>query len=547
MTASAGCMPSSPSGRGNSAVNPFSLRNKFITGFCLLILLIVSAQFLFMRSQLNLYLSKELDKRGMSIARYLADDSITPVLTENGLALQLLVNESREREPDVAYIYVVNSRNEVIAHTFGDSFPADILKADHAGQEGIQLLESGDERLRDVAVKIQQGDLGRLHVGLSESMIDRDVSLVFLNALPYVAAMMCLGLLAALFVAATITRPLKQLQQSARMVGLGNLDWTIDIRTRDEIGELASTFNGMTAALRETIHGQKKVEEELGTKAAMLAKEAAEREKIQEQLSIKQQQLEELNMTLEERILHTLKEIRRKDEMLIEQNRFASMGEMLNNIAHQWRQPLNNVSLIIQHVQLTHDRGELTTESLAKEVKVAMEIIQYMSRTIDDFRNFFRQDKSKKTFSLNAAVSGAIEFMAPSLTQAGIGVELQMEPDDIEAFGYANEYSQVLLNIISNAKDIVREREPADPRICIRVFREADSSVVTLRDNCGGIEMGALPRIFDPYFTTRKISPGTGIGLYMSKTIIEQNMGGSLTARNVDGGAEFEIRLSSGP
>jgi len=185
-------------------------------------------------------------------------------------------------------------------------------------------------------------------------------------------------------------------------------------------------------------------------------------------------------------------EIRRKDEMLIEQNRLASMGEMLNNIAHQWRQPLNNVSLIIQNVQLTHEGGELTKESLAKEVDVAMEIIQYMSRTIDDFRNFFRQDKNKKTFSLKTAVTGAIEFMAPSLTQSGIGVELQVETDDIEAYGYANEYSQVLLNIINNTKDMVKEREPDAPKISIRIFREAGSSVVTLRDNCGGIEVSAL-------------------------------------------------------
>ncbi len=525
----------------------FSLRKKFITGFCLLILLIVSALFFFMHSQIDLYLSKELDKRGMSIARYLADDSVTPILTENGLSLQLLVKECREREPDVAYIYVVNSRNEVIAHTFGDVFPGDILKTDHPGKEGIQLLKSGNMRLRDVTVMIQQGELGRLHVGLSEDIIHRDLSSFFLNALPYVAALLCLGLVAALFVAAAITRPLNQLQQSAGMVASGDLDWRIDIRTKDEIGELAATFNSMTAALRETIQGQKMVEEELGRKAAMLAKEVAEREKIQEELSVKQQQLEELNTTLEERIDHSLMELRRKDEMLIEQNRLASMGEMLNNIAHQWRQPLNNVSLIIQNVQLTHEGGELTKESLAKEVDVAMEIIQYMSRTIDDFRNFFRQDKNKKTFSLKTAVTGAIEFMAPSLTQSGIGVELQVETDDIEAYGYANEYSQVLLNILNNTKDMVKEREPDDPRISIRIFREAGSSVVTLRDNCGGIEVSALPRIFDPYFTTRKKSPGTGIGLYMSKTIIEQNMGGSLTACNVNGGAEFQIKLFAGP
>jgi C4-dicarboxylate-specific signal transduction histidine kinase len=262
----------------------------------------------------------------------------------------------------------------------------------------------------------------------------------------------------------------------------------------------------------------------------------------QEALAVKQGQLECLNQSLEERITATLAEVRQKDQMLIEQSRLAAMGEMISNIAHQWRQPLNNVGLIIQNMQMAFAAKDLTPEEMAKEVKDAMDVILFMSHTIDDFRNFFHQDKVKSSFSVQRAITRAIEFMAPGLKGNGIAIELAAEePGDV--LGYANEYAQVLLNLICNAKDAFQGRKIAEPCVGIRAFRENSRSVVTVRDNGGGIDVDILPKVFDPYFTTKEKSQGTGIGLYMSKVIIEQHMGGRLTACNVEGGAEFRIEL----
>ncbi|QEM68308.1 PAS domain S-box protein [Geobacter sp. FeAm09] len=271
-----------------------------------------------------------------------------------------------------------------------------------------------------------------------------------------------------------------------------------------------------------------------------------ERKRAQDTLSQKSLQLEELNQSLEKRVAETVVELRQRDQMLFQQSRLAAMGEMVNNIAHQWRQPLNNVGLIVQNLHIAHQSGELTGEEFDREVAGAMQIIHHMSATIDDFRNFFRQDKDKRLFSVAKAVHLAVGLISAALKHGGITVELHLE-EDVTAFGYKNEYAQVLLNIVSNAKDVLQERRVEDPRIVIRAFRDNDRSVVTVHDNGGGIGEDIRSRIFDPYFTTKSPDQGTGIGLFMSKMIIEKNMAGRLTAANAQGGAEFRIELPVGP
>ncbi len=273
-----------------------------------------------------------------------------------------------------------------------------------------------------------------------------------------------------------------------------------------------------------------------------VAVDITERKRAEEALALKQQQLEELNRSLEQRVRQAVDELRQKDRLLIQQSRQAAMGEMINNIAHQWRQPLNNIGLIIQNLQLQYEAGEMDARQMASEVGTAMDVIAYMSRTIDDFRNFFHQDKLRRSFSVNEMVARSLEFLLPGLKSCGISVECREEPD-VRVEGYPSEYMQALLNILNNAKDVLLERRVANPLISIAVLRENRRSVVCIRDNGGGIRDDVLPRIFDPYFTTKEQGKGTGIGLYMSKAIIEKSIDGKLTARNVEDGAEFRIEV----
>ena len=311
----------------------------------------------------------------------------------------------------------------------------------------------------------------------------------------------------------------------------------IKTQAKDEIGVLAKTFNTMLNSLdrqQESLHEQ----------TVMLEQEMAERQKTQEALAAKQQQLAELNDSLEERIVKSLHEIRQKDQMLIQQSRRAAMGEMINNIAHQWRQPLNNLGLITQNLKFSFEMGQLTIEEMTIENDKAMETILFMSRTIDDFRNFYRDDKQKVVISVIDLLNSTLAFVSASFQHLNISMDIEAQ-DTVTAFGYPNEYSQVILNILNNAKDVLLERMVAAPSIRIRAFGEEERSVVTIWDNGGGIDEEILARIFDPYFSTKEVGKGTGIGLYMSKVIIEQNMGGLLAVRNIDGGAEFRIELLS--
>jgi len=283
-------------------------------------------------------------------------------------------------------------------------------------------------------------------------------------------------------------------------------------------------------------------EQELLELAAQLTQEISERKLAQKELFVKQIQLERVNDTLSERIKHKVEELRRNDQILISQNRQAAMGEMISNIAHQWRQPLNTIGLIIQYLQRTCSSDKMDAEELRKEFSNALSIVMHMSKTIDDFRNFFSPNKSKQLFEISRAISQTLEFSSADLNKHGIKVELEVE-EGITVVGFRNEYSQVLLNILNNARDQLIEVGRVDPRIDIRTFVDNGVSVTTVHDNGGGIPDDVIDRVFDPYFTTKVQGKGTGIGLYMSKMIIEKHMGGSLKVANRNGGAEFRIEV----
>lgn len=272
-----------------------------------------------------------------------------------------------------------------------------------------------------------------------------------------------------------------------------------------------------------------------------LIEDITERKQAEIALVEKRHQLEELNRNLEQRIADAVSESREKDRMLMLQGRQAAMGEMIGNIAHQWRQPLNTLGLIVQELPVIYGRKELNGESLDASVRKAMGVISHMSKTIEDFRNYFKPDKEKILFNVNKAVAKALFLVEPSLKSLEIGIDIT-EKEQAEIWGYENEYSQVLLNILINCRDAFETSGKERQRlVTITVSIENGHSVVTVADNAGGIPEAILDRVFDPFFTTKGPDKGTGIGLYMAKTIIEKNMGGRLTARNTGDGAEFRI------
>ncbi len=230
-----------------------------------------------------------------------------------------------------------------------------------------------------------------------------------------------------------------------------------------------------------------------------------------------------------------------KQKLLIQQNKLAAMGEMIGSIAHQWRQPLNNITLILHFIRDNIDDPAFTHSMLEHYVLRAKKQIDYMSDTIDDFRNFYHPSKSKAHFDTAQAIDATLSIMQTPLEKADIAVHRTGET--FEIYGYENEFRQAILNILSNAKDAILLRKHNHPALRGEIWITFGNNRITLYNNGGHVSPNVLERMFEPYFTTKFEDKGTGIGLYMTRAIIEDNMGGVITAGNREDGVAFTIQF----
>lgn len=245
---------------------------------------------------------------------------------------------------------------------------------------------------------------------------------------------------------------------------------------------------------------------------------------------------------LEDKIKNEIDQRLAQEQILIQQSKLAAMGEMIGNIAHQWRQPLAQISAIHMNMKVTYDFNKFDEVYLNEKIKEANKLTSYMSQTINDFQNFFIPQKEKEIFSIEKACRDAYNIIDSSLKYHNIEINFNIK-EDTNILGYKNEFSQVILNILSNAKDILIERKIENPKIDIEVKNGDNYSIIKIHDNAGGVKDDILDKIFDPYFTTRHKTQGTGIGLYMAKNIIERNMSGFINVKNIENGALFTIKV----
>ncbi|MDR0762413.1 MAG: PAS domain S-box protein [Campylobacteraceae bacterium] len=274
----------------------------------------------------------------------------------------------------------------------------------------------------------------------------------------------------------------------------------------------------------------KNKEEELSLLNSMLEK------RIQEQT----RKLRMLNQDLEKRIAEEAEKNREKDRMMFQQARLAAMGETIGNIAHQWRQPLSELGIIM----FTMKKYSLDSnkKDIQKQYEHAKKVIARMSKTIEDFRNFFSPAKSKDNFFVKDVIDEVFSILEGSLSKAAINVKIEID-ESIMAYGYKNELSQAILNIVSNAKDALLDKSADERELKISSKYENGFVLISIADNAGGIDNEVIDKIFEPYFTTKHASSGTGLGLYIVKMIIENSMNGTVRVKNQDAGADFIIKI----
>ncbi len=235
--------------------------------------------------------------------------------------------------------------------------------------------------------------------------------------------------------------------------------------------------------------------------------------------------------------------IKEQKKLFVQQSKFAAMGEMISVISHQWRQPLNEITVIVDEIKLKHQYKVLTDEEMDYLTKEIYDSADYMSNTIEDFNNFFKPNKDKEEFEFKLLLDESMNLLKSRINKLDVNLKVELIPNDLKYVGFKNELKQVILNIINNAFDALDENNIENKNVKISVSKTTENIIISIEDNAGGIPDNILENIFNPYFSTKTEKNGTGLGLYISKVIIENNMNGKISVTSEQNNSEFKISL----
>ena len=259
--------------------------------------------------------------------------------------------------------------------------------------------------------------------------------------------------------------------------------------------------------------------------------------------------LKELNISLQKTIEYEIMKNDEKNRILFQQNKMAAMGEMIGNIAHQWRQPLSVITVLASSLKVKKELDILEEKDYLESYNLILETANYLSNTIDDFQYYFSPNKNKNSFNTKNLIDKSLKLSSMEFKEHNINVIKNIE--EFEALNFENELLQVVINILNNAKDELIKKD-AKRYIFIDLFKEDKNIIIKIKDNAGGIDKNVIDRVFEPYFTTKHKSKGTGIGLYMCQEIIVKHIEGTIQVSNEIYeyeneefiGAKFEITLA---
>ena len=483
-----------------------------------------------------------------------------PVTLKEVIWGMIIVSYSKDTFCDIFYdkyyksqdYIVIDINSRLVFHPskelIGSKVNPEFLKRLLAEKDRVNFLMKIEDKSMNISYTKSEKSGWIIASLIPQSEFDSKVVQIGVNTILLLVLCLALALLSSYILSATIVNPISEITGLFKKIQNGEdiFNKRIEDKDRsDEIGELIKWFNIFMKSMEEKREQEKiltKQQQEMLELNELLSTENKERKKSEERLNEVMVELSEMNKNLEMKIEQSVKDLREKDALLMKQSGLASMGEMIGNIAHQWRQPINGLGLIIQDIQDAYEYDELDNDFLNERVQKSMEIIHFMSQTINDFRNFFKPDKAVQDFDIRESVRKAGSLVEEGLKTNMITLTINAD-SEIIIRGYQNEYAQVVLNIINNARDVLIEKRVVNPKISVSIYRENGKSFTVIEDNGGGIPDKIIDKIFEPYFTTKDQGKGTGLGLYMSKTIIEKNMNGRLYAENINGGARFVIEV----
>jgi signal transduction histidine kinase/HAMP domain-containing protein len=377
--------------------------------------------------------------------------------------------------------------------------------------------------------------LGWIHLSMNLDEYNKRLETVYIGFFSFFIVLLGFSLFISYILSKSISDPIVSLNNIVSKISKGNLKLRANYESDDEVGALAQSFNKMISAIDITQSQLKQSHEELEDRVENRTKELDSTNKL---LEVKTIELEKLNKNLDIKIKEEIEKRIQQESILVQQSRLAATGEMIGNIAHQWRQPLSLITTCASGIKLEKEFGISTEQSELEKLNTIVQSSNYLSKTIDDFRNFFKPNKEKIKFSIEEMTNQSISLVTSSFNFHYITINKNY--NDIESvYGFPNEFSQAILNILANAKDVLIENKIENPFVNINIYENKKYGFLEIEDNAGGISDDIMTKIFDPYFTTKHKNQGTGIGLYMSKMIIEKNMNGNLSVENTTIGAKF--------
>ncbi|MGE0052058.1 MAG: ATP-binding protein [Arcobacter sp.] len=485
------------------------------------------------------FLKNQSNEQVTSLTKMIVRNSVSWILSNDYVGLEELIS-SISKYPNLEYAMIINKNGKILAHTQEEKinlYLSDKLSTDFFDSKKIEskMLIQNNKILDYISPVFRENQhIGWVRIALNQNINSQNIEEIFKEGLFFINIAIIVGYIFAYFLAKNITKDLYTLMKIAKQTATGTRNQRADISRKDELGVLAKDINNMLDKIekdeKQLEISNRELEKDIVKLELMDSKLTLLNKNLEKKVVEKTYELKKLNDNLKKEIEEEVEQNRQKDNMLFQQSKMASMGEMIENIAHQWRQPLSFISTSASGIKLNKEYHTLTDEILDEAIENIMNSTQFLSNTIDDFRDFYKIDKIKDKFNVKEIIHKTLKLTTSRFTSRSI--QVIEDCDDVFVFGFENELVQVFINILNNARDEL-EKLPYEERfIFITIKKEKNEAYISLKDNANGIEPTILEKIFDPYFTTKGSDKGTGIGLFMSKEIIEKHFNGKIIAVN---------------
>ena len=483
------------------------------------------------------FLHEQSLSQAKSLTKTLAKNSTSWVLANDFIGMEEII-DSISTYSDLKYAMLLGRDGKVLSHTdekYNGKYISDSVSLKILDSKPEIIILVNDSIVVDIAIPIlrKAQHIGWARVALSQNENTKAMKVITDLGLFYTIFAVVISTLFAFILATSLTRGLYKLITIAQQTTSGKKNIRAQINRGDEIGLLSIEVNNMLDKIEEDERELENVNQ-----------------RLEEKVESKTYELQKLNENLELRVKDEVTQNLKKEQMLYQQSKMASMGEMIGNIAHQWRQPIAVISMWANNIIADIDMEEVDTKSLKIYANNINEQTNHLSQTIDDFRNFFSPNKEESTFTLKSSIDKTMSLLSASFKANSI--EVIEEIEDIEITALENELTQAILNIIKNAKDILVTL-PSDAKrlLFINIYSNNKKLYIEIIDNGGGVPADIIDKVFEPYFTTKHKSQGTGIGLYMTESIVTKHLDGTVYVQNVEyeyegvnyKGAKFTIEL----